>query len=135
MHLYVMKMREQYALLWADAPEQRELGFQAYELFMRAFSNRTRFAIISELRAGPKSVGELCESLSLEQSLVSHNLKCLLDCGFVTVEREGKNRIYELENETIAPLLGLIDKHVARYRAHLIACKIITPAKREGKSA
>lgn len=96
---------------------------------MRAFSNKTRFAIISELRRGSKSVGELGESLSLEQSLVSHNLKCLLDCGFVTVEREGKNRIYELEKETITPMLRLIDRHVARYRAHLIACKIITPAK------
>ncbi len=128
-----MRMREQYAPLRTSTPAQRELGYQAYELFMRAFSNRTRFAIISVLRRGPKSVGELSESLSFEQSLVSHNLKCLLDCGFVTVEREGKNRIYGLEKETIAPLLGLIDKHVARYRAHLIACKIITPVAREGK--
>jgi ArsR family transcriptional regulator, nickel/cobalt-responsive transcriptional repressor len=97
----------------------------SHKLLLRAMANETRFAIISLLRDTPFSVGEICEKLGFEQSRVSHNLRCLVDCGFVTVEQDGKNRIYALDDKTVRPMLQLMEKHVERYKNHLVACKIL----------
>jgi ArsR family transcriptional regulator len=97
----------------------------SHKLLLRAIANETRFAIISLLKEQPFSVGEICDKLEFEQSRVSHNLKCLLDCGFVNVEHDGRSRIYALDDKTIRPMLQLMEKHVERYKHHLIACRIL----------
>jgi DNA-binding transcriptional ArsR family regulator len=97
----------------------------SYKLFFKAFSNKTRFEIINSLRKGPKSVSDIVKKTGLEQSRISHNLKCLIDCGFVENNRNGKKVIYSLNEETIKPLLELIDKHIRKYERHLVKCGII----------
>ncbi|MFN4133334.1 MAG: ArsR/SmtB family transcription factor [Candidatus Hadarchaeales archaeon] len=98
---------------------------QAYKLFFKTLANEARLAILFSLKMGPKCVMEICEDTGLEQSRVSHNLKCLTNCGFVSVERRGKNRIYSLNKATIVPLLKLIDHHIANYRDHMIKCEVL----------
>lgn len=71
--------------------------------------------IIESLLRGSKSVNEICRDMKEEQSKVSHNLKRLMDCNFIDVERKGKKRIYSLNQETVIPILKLVDKHVAKY--------------------
>lgn len=97
----------------------------SYKLFFKALSNKTRFKIINSLRKGSKSVSELVKETGFEQSRISHNLKCLIDCGFVENNRNGKQVIYSLNKETIKPLLKLIDKHIEKYSNHLTHCGII----------
>lgn len=97
----------------------------SYRLFFKAISNKTRFKIINILRHGPKSVTEIYKKLGLEQSRVSHDLKCLTDCGFVHNNKIGKTRIYYLDKKTILPMLKLIDKHIESYSVHLKKCGII----------
>jgi DNA-binding transcriptional ArsR family regulator len=97
----------------------------SHKLLLRAIANETRFAIISLLKERPFSVGEICDKLGFEQSRVSHNLKCLVDCGFVNMEQDGRNRIYSLDDRTIRPMLQLMGKHVERYKHHLVACRIL----------
>jgi len=97
-----------------------------YRLFFKAFSNETRFEIVRLLKNGnPKNVTEICESLGFKQSRISRNLKCLIDCGFVDVERDGKQRIYSLNNDTIYPMLDLIDRHIKKYQRHLVKCGVL----------
>ena len=96
---------------------------EARKRFFKAFSNPTRIAIIEELRKGKKCVKELCEALGLEQSRVSHNLSCLVDCGFVEVERVGRERIYTLDKEHILPILEHMDAHLSAYEERLRKCK------------
>jgi len=97
-----------------------------YRLFFNAFSNDTRFEIVRLLQNGhPKNVTEICKSLGFKQSRVSRNLKCLIDCGFVNVERNGKQRIYSLNKETIYPMIGLIDRHIQKYQRHLVKCGVL----------
>jgi len=97
-----------------------------YSMFFKAFSNNTRFEIVRLLKNGdPKSVTDICDSLGFKQSRVSRNLKCLIDCGFVNVERNGKQRIYSLNKETIYPMIGLIDRHIEKYRKHLVKCGVL----------
>lgn len=97
----------------------------SYKLFFKALSNKTRFEIINALRKGPKSVSDIIKKTGFEQSRISHNLKCLIDCGFVENNRNGKQVIYSLNNETVKPLLELIDKHIGKYSAHLKQCGVI----------
>jgi ArsR family transcriptional regulator len=100
----------------------RELS---YRLFFKAFSNNTRFEIIKLLRKGSKSVTAICKELNFEQSRVSHNLKCLEACGFVSSKWKGKNKIYSLDKKHITPILNNIDKHIRRYNKRLECCGVL----------
>ena len=87
----------------------------SYNSFFNTISTKTRLNILELLKTKSMSVTEICTALKEEQSNISHNLKCLTECHFVDVKKEGKKRIYSLNKETIVPLLELVDKHVKRY--------------------
>lgn len=89
--------------------------YDAYELFLETLGNRRRIRIIESLMSGPKSVSEIVNKTKFEQSNVSHNLRRLERCGFVKSERTGKNRVYSLNNETIKPLMIIIEKHINKF--------------------
>lgn len=97
----------------------------SYKLFFKAFSNKTRFEIIKLLKKGSKSVTEISKNLGYEQSRISHNLKCLENCGFVNSKRNGKNKIYSLDEKHIIPILNEIDRHIKKYRKRLECCEVI----------
>ena len=88
---------------------------RAYNMFFETIANKTRLNILEVLQEKPMSVTEICNALKQEQSKISHNLKCLADCHFLDVKKQGKKRIYSLNKETIVPLMKLVSKHVARY--------------------
>jgi len=71
--------------------------------------------IIESLIEGPKSVTEICSITGEEQSQISHNLRKLMECHFIDVERKGKQRIYSLNKDTIIPILKLVETHVHKY--------------------
>lgn len=102
----------------------------SYILFFKALSNKTRLEIIELLREAPRNVTEMCKELGFEQSRVSHNLACLSNCGFVTVEQEGRNKVYSLNRETIVPLLEIIDRHVQRYGKNLEGCEVLKDVRK-----
>ncbi len=88
---------------------------RSYNLFFDTFSNRTRMKIIELLISGPKSVTQICNLIKEEQSKVSHNLRKLMECHFLDVERIGKKRVYSLNKDTIIPILKLVERHVHKY--------------------
>ena len=99
---------------------------KSYKMFVRAMSNKTRLDIIKYLsNNGARNVSQICKDLGFEQSRVSHNLACLVECGFVEVKREGKQRIYSLNKETILPMVKLMDKHIKKYQTHLYKCGVL----------
>lgn len=88
----------------------------AYDTFFITLANEKRLAIIHFLaQNGPSNVTQIAEGTKIEQSAVSHNLKKLLSCQFIHIKPSGKERIYTLNEETIKPLLELMDKHVKNY--------------------
>ena len=97
----------------------------SYKLFFKAFSNKTRFEIIKLLRKGPKNVSEICKELGFEQSRVSHNLRCLVDCGFVNNNYNGKNKVYSLDKKHILPILKKIGEHIKDYNERLKVCGVL----------
>lgn len=95
-----------------------------YREFFRALSNQTRFSVVQLLRERPHYVNEMAEKLGIEQSRISHNLACLLNCGFVEWDWNGKNKVYRL-NADLQPVLSGIEKHLAKYAPALDSCRTL----------
>ena len=82
------------------------------ELF-RGFAEPSRLLIIEALRAGPKTVSEICASTGLTQSNASNHLACLLGCGLVARQQIGRFAQYRLASDRIEALLALGDDIVS----------------------
>src|SRR5215472_15888262 len=100
----------------------REPDLSALSLLFKAVSNEQRVRILNYLRKGPRSVGEIVEHLKLEQTVVSHNLKCLAFCGLVSVSRIGKTREYSVNRETIDPIFSAGVRHISQFATNLREC-------------
>ena len=97
-----------------------------YALFFQSLANQTRMQLIDLLTGrGAMSVSDICDELGLEQTLVSHNLKCLTFCGLVTSSREGKSRIYAINQQTLLPLMKIVDNHLRMYAGNLFNCDVL----------
>ena len=83
--------------------------------FFSTLANPTRLAILEVLDESDMSVTQLADSLGQEQSMVSHNLRPLVQCQFVHVERKGRERIYTINHETVDPLFKVIENHAVNY--------------------
>ncbi len=106
--------------------------YESFKLFAGVLTNRTRFDIVSALKKRDMSVTEICNHTGYEQSRVSHNLKCLLNCGFVDVKQDGKKRIYRL-NPDIKDLISKIEEHISVYELRLKRCGILRDEREEIK--
>jgi len=47
--------------------------------------------------------------------MISHNLKPLVRCGFVFVERKWRERVYLINEETVEAIFKIIDDHMKKY--------------------
>ena len=81
------------------------------ELF-RAFNNEIRRDILKSLERHERCVMEIVKELRCDQTTISHNLRYLNNCGLVFVHKQGKQRIYKINEKTVLPLMKLIDKHM-----------------------
>ncbi|NLE05953.1 MAG: helix-turn-helix transcriptional regulator [Crenarchaeota archaeon] len=83
--------------------------------FFTNLSNPTRLAALEKLAEKPMSVNELAEALNQEQSMISHNLKPLLQCNFIYIQRQGKKRVYSINSETINALFEIVKNHAKKF--------------------
>ena len=95
--------------------KESSLMQRSYDRFLVTLRNKTRLAIVQSLMEKPKNVSQLIKDLGIHQTSVSHSLKRLLICGFVFVEKNGKERIYTVNKKTIKPLINLMGNHVDNY--------------------
>jgi DNA-binding transcriptional ArsR family regulator len=70
----------------------------------RVFAEATRLALLQELKEGPKSVGELVDTLPTTQANVSKQLKMLHDAGLVARTKQGTSVIYEISEPMVFEL-------------------------------
>lgn len=99
----------------------RPLELQA-KLF-RGFADHSRLAILSALRNGPLSVGEIAAAADLSQPNTSNHLRCLSECGLVVGEQRGRFVHYRLSDPRIDQLLALADELVTGTARGIAACK------------
>lgn len=95
---------------------------EPYKIFFETLGNKTRWDVVHLLQKGSYRATEIAGKLGYEQSLVSHHLRRLETCGFVTFTQNGNERMYKLNIKTIKPLLALMDKHISKFCKHCV-CK------------
>ena len=88
----------------------------------RGFSDPSRLSILESLRDDARSVSELVEATGLSQSNVSNHLACLLDCGLVEREPQGRRVIYRLADERVGTLLALADELLEEVAQGVYVC-------------
>jgi DNA-binding transcriptional ArsR family regulator len=69
-----------------------------------ALGDPTRRAIFEQLRAGPRSVGELAGTLPVSRPAVSQHLRVLREAGLVSDRKEGTRRLYRVSPHGLAEL-------------------------------
>lgn len=93
------------------------------DLFFKNFTNKTRLNILLLLKERDCDVNTISKKLNYEQSLVSHNLKKLLNCNFISLKKSGKNNIYSLNKKMISPILEIYEKNILKNYCN--KCKVI----------
>lgn len=81
-------------------------GWQQIE----ALGDPTRRAIFAQLTRGPRSVGELAATFPISRPAVSQHLKVLKDAKLVLDQRNGTQRIYQVDPEAVAALRSAFDR-------------------------
>ena len=90
-----------------EAIERAELT-QLHARLCQALSDPKRLMLLTTLRKGPRTVGDLCAELSLGQSNVSQHLAILRDRGVVSAERVGTTVTYSLRGDKVVRALDLL---------------------------
>ena len=94
--------------------------YGAYKLFFGTLFSEPRLKIINLLRNRKLNVSEIMLELNLDQTTVSHNLARLKHHGFVKSDINGKFRYYKINEETIKPLMEIIEKHMSQFCIHIL---------------
>lgn len=81
------------------------MGFQ--ESF-KALSDPTRRQILSLLRAGPMTAGEILEHFPITGASLSHHLSVLKNAGLIDDEKKGKYILYTLNTTVLDDILNWI---------------------------
>ena len=79
---------------------------------LQALATPSRLRMLTRLRHGACSVGDLVEAVGMEQSAVSHQLRLLRAMGLVTGTRQGRNVVYSLYDNHVAMLLDEAVYHI-----------------------
>lgn len=88
----------------------------------RGLADPSRLSILEMLRDDPRSVGELVAATGLSQSNTSNHLACLLDCGLVEREQQGRRVIYRL-GMGVDDLLAMSDELLGTTATGVEACR------------
>jgi len=76
----------------------------------RAFGDPKRLIMISELRKGQKSVGDLVRITALPQAVVSRHLAVLRERGIVDARREGTSVFYSLSDPRVCDACDIVQE-------------------------
>ena len=98
----------------ACAPEgmpDEELLYDLADLF-KTFSDTTRIKILYALYDGPRSVGDIAETIGATQSAVSHQLRTLKQARLVRFDRDGRSLIYSLADDHVHTMLAQGMSHI-----------------------
>ncbi|NLC91820.1 MAG: winged helix-turn-helix transcriptional regulator, partial [Methanocorpusculum parvum] len=78
----------------------------------KTISDPTRIKIIYMLKNQELNVSKIVESLNMEQSAVSHQLRILRDINLVSYEKRGKEVYYKLADEHVYMIINQAYDHV-----------------------
>ncbi|WP_018962509.1 ArsR/SmtB family transcription factor [Coprothermobacter platensis] len=80
--------------------------------FFDIFGDTSRIKILLALQKESLPVSDIAKVTGLSSSAVSHHLSLLRSRRVVRVERRGKYRVYELDDEHVSSVLELAISHL-----------------------
>ena len=83
---------------------------------LQALATPSRLMILATLRHGPSTVGDLAQTVRMEPSAVSHQLRLLRNLGLVEGQRQGRHIVYTLYDDHVAELIGQAVYHAEHAR-------------------
>src|SRR3990170_9018342 len=95
-------------LIFMSEPSTDRRIYQLHAELCKALANPTRLKILSLLRDGEKSVGELTVLTGIAQATVSQHLAVLRQGGVVSTRKEGVNIYYEITNPKMIKACDII---------------------------
>lgn len=101
-------------------------GLEMVAKFFRALGDPARLRLLEFLLHEQHSVSECVAQIGLSQGRVSSHLRCLSDCGYVQLRRQGRFSYYRVTDPRVAELVFLARSLAADNAAALAACMRIT---------
>jgi DNA-binding transcriptional ArsR family regulator len=71
-----------------------------------AHSSRRQILLILKLRGGSMTAGDIAERFSCKWPTTTRHLTTLKSAGLITVRKEGRERIYELNRDHLIGAIG-----------------------------
>lgn len=88
-----------------------EILFDLADLF-KVFGDSTRIRIMFAISDNEMSVLKIAETLNMEQSTISHQLRVLRQNKLVRVRREGKQIYYSLNDDHVKKIIEMGLDHI-----------------------
>jgi DNA-binding transcriptional ArsR family regulator len=80
-----------------------------------AIGDPTRRRLIELLSEGERQAGDLASHFDVSFSAISQQLRILTEAGVVTSRREGRQRLYRIENKGLDPVAGWVAVHARKF--------------------
>ena len=89
---------------------------------LRGLADNSRLAVLECMLLQPRCVSEVVAMTGLSQPNVSNHLACLLECGLVEREQQGRFSFYRVADPRVAAILDEVEKVVASIEKKLDDC-------------
>ncbi len=96
----------------------------------QAIADPTRREILSLLANDPMNLTKVTENFNISQPAISRHIKILMECGLITVEKQGRERFCEAKieklnevEEWLAPFRVMWEQHFDKLDKLLIHMK------------
>lgn len=73
-----------------------EIPWESVISIFRALGDPSRFKVLMLVLEAPRNVTEIVHALGMKQSLVSHHLGVLRECGLLKAQRKGPFVLYQV---------------------------------------
>jgi DNA-binding transcriptional ArsR family regulator len=70
-----------------------------------AHSSRRQILLVLKLRGGAMTAGEIVERFSCKWPTTTRHLRTLKSAGLISVRKEGRERLYELNQNRLIPMV------------------------------
>lgn len=97
---------------------------------LRAVADPNRRAILAVIRGGPRSVGEIAETLGLSQQVTSHHLGVLRTARLAESTRVGKHHLFAPQTDGLEAVQMFLNDF---WPTKLSALKAAVEAKKAGR--
>jgi len=100
----------------SDTPELNVEQVQTLAHLFHLLGDEGRIKLVLACLKGPVPVSELSEATGMSQSLTSHHLRHLREARILRANRQGKQMLYQLDDDHIRHVIHDLASHVIEHK-------------------